>query len=68
MRVPRVVDAQRAASRRVAPGVTWRRVKRVVATGVTWRRVKRVECDCRAGLEDKSSVLAVHIINETRPY
>ncbi|MBF2007673.1 MAG: hypothetical protein IGS49_20015 [Chlorogloeopsis fritschii C42_A2020_084] len=23
-RVPRVVDARRAASRRVAPGVTWR--------------------------------------------
>ncbi|MDM9381864.1 hypothetical protein QUB80_14260 [Chlorogloeopsis sp. ULAP01] len=29
LRVKRVVDAQRAASRRVAPGVTWRRVKRV---------------------------------------
>ncbi|MDM9385470.1 hypothetical protein QUB80_32975 [Chlorogloeopsis sp. ULAP01] len=34
LRVKRVVDAQRAASRRVAPGVTW-------------RRVKRVECDWR---------------------
>ncbi|MDM9380701.1 hypothetical protein QUB80_08280 [Chlorogloeopsis sp. ULAP01] len=43
MRVKRVVDAQRAASRRVAPGVTW-------------RRVKRVECDCRAGLKDNLSV------------
>ncbi|MDM9380932.1 hypothetical protein QUB80_09470 [Chlorogloeopsis sp. ULAP01] len=34
MRVKRVVDARRAASRRVAPGVTWRRVKGVVATAV----------------------------------
>ncbi|WP_289788549.1 hypothetical protein [Chlorogloeopsis sp. ULAP01] len=34
MRVPRVVDALRAASRRVAPGVTWRGLSASSATAV----------------------------------
>ncbi|MDM9380117.1 hypothetical protein QUB80_05315 [Chlorogloeopsis sp. ULAP01] len=57
MRVKRVVDAQRAASRRVAPGVTCRRVKRVECDWrqVAWQKVKKLFVHFGKALHIKST-------------